>query len=120
MSAGELDLEIEQGTTFLSTVTLQNDDLTPVDLTGFSLKAQIRETPNNAILAAEFTIDNPSPATGSFDIYLTPTQTSAIKAHGKSAKDKARYVWDIELTDGAGRVSRLLQGFAFISPEVTR
>lgn len=52
------------------------------------------------------------PATGQILVHATATQTGAIVA--------GDYVYDLEITSPAGIVTRLLQGRATVSPQVTR
>ena len=45
-------------------------------------------------------------------ISLTPTQTGALAA--------GRYVYDVEITDQAGIITRVVEGQVEITPGVTR
>jgi hypothetical protein len=51
-------------------------------------------------------------ATGLINITITATQTTALLPD--------LYVYDLEITSGAGVVTRLIEGSAIVSAEVTR
>lgn len=117
MTAGIQNLVIEQGATFTKVLTWKDSANVAIDLTAYTARMQARAT-----IAAATTIFSltSSPAAGitlggaagTITITLTATETAAITA------DTAYY--DIELEDGSGVVTRLLQGEIEFSKEVTR
>lgn len=119
----ELDLLIRQGATFGPvTSTISNPDGTPMDLTGATLRAQVRKTPTSPIgegCVASFTITNPT--SGNFDWYFSATATSTLAADNESETAPASvYVWDMEIEDAAGRVIPLMYGKVNVFREVTK
>jgi hypothetical protein len=87
----------------------------PVNVTGYTAKMQLRSLPQdaNAVLtltsaAGEITVGG---VNGQFDVHATAAQTGAI--------DEGTYYYDIEITS-AGIVTRLAQGQIVVTPEVTR
>jgi hypothetical protein len=122
MTAGVLDLNIEQGTTWERTVTWSaGEPAVPVNLTGYTARAQLRAIPSGDLVATlDATILSPA-SSGQVKLALSAAASTAISVPGRSSyKDSIRCAWDLELTDAAGRVTRLLNGYAYISPEVTR
>ena len=113
MAAGKLNILIEQGATFNRILTVKGDNDTPLDLTGKTLRGQLRYHPNDASPALTFTFTlanqgtNPGVATWS----ATATATDALT--------KTVAVYDVELVDGS-TVTRLLEGSAFVSLAVTK
>lgn len=113
MAAADYDLLIEQGATFdLSIVWKDNAD-TPIDITGYSARMQIRKTYDSAPIIS---LTNGSGivlggVAGTIDITITDEQTTAI--------DILRGKYDLEL-ELAGVVTRLIQGTVEISREVTK
>lgn len=111
-------LEIYQGDTFEVTVRLRTVvNGTPdayMNLTGYTGKAQVRETIAAPTPAAEFavTVLDQVATPGGVKIALTAAETAAIpvKAH----------VWDLQLTSGAGATRTWLKGDVTIIGEVTR
>lgn len=89
---------------------------TPVSLSGFTARMQIRETVEAADTLASLT------STGG-DIALDDTNhtiTVTISATATAAYDFATAVYDLELVSGTGVVTRLLEGEVSVSSEVTR
>jgi hypothetical protein len=114
MAAGELNLTVEQGTTFSQTLTWKIDG-TAVNLTGYTARMQARDdvTSSATILSltqsAGLTLGG---VAGTIIIALTATQTAALVA--------GNYVYDLELASSGGVVTRLVQGTLAVSAEVTR
>ena len=104
------NLDIDQGSTFQTTVNVTDNDDNIVDLTGYSGVAQMRKhyTSSNYY---SFTIAI-SPSIGTVTLSMTANTTADITA--------GRYVYDCELTDSNGAVTRLLEGIVTVTPQVTR
>jgi len=110
--AAKANIVIDQGADFSTTLTVTDDAGDAVDLTGYTGSAQLRKhyTSNTS---TDFTVTFGSPRTsGEITISVGRSVTSAL--------DAGRYVYDVELTTGANTRSRLVEGIATITPEVTR
>lgn len=124
MSTKPYKLTIDQGATFSVSIVWKNSDGTVKDLTGYTAKMQIREnysevnpletlsTSNGEIVITDNTIV----------MSLPPSRTSAIPVDtGQSSiPPKSKYVYDLELTDTANNVTRLLYGAVEVTAEVTK
>ena len=66
----------------------------------------------DSVNAINFTCAIQNAQLGQVAISLTATQTNAIAA--------GRYVYDVEITSGAGTVTRIIQGQIEVTPGVTR
>jgi hypothetical protein len=114
--AATVNLVIEQGTDFSHTVSLQNSDGTVFVLTGYSAKMQIRPNLGSATLHLELSTANgrivPNALAGQLTLSLSNAVTSALTF--RSA------VYDLEITSGAGVVTRVMQGNVTLSLEVTQ
>lgn len=120
-SRGErLDLLIRQGATFDAAVTLTNPDDTPVDLTGATVRAQIRRKALDTSLLAAFTVTVTDAAAGAFTFGLTAAQTAALVAGENDFEANSRAVWDMELEDASARITPVFYGQVLIHREVTR
>jgi hypothetical protein len=113
MAAATLNLTIEKGATFILPLRLQNNDLTYVDLTGYSGRMQVRGTMADAtpaldISGVQFTFDNIGHCTVKVSDTLTTALTISVG------------VYDLEIVAPSGDVTRLLQGKVKINPNVTR
>jgi len=111
MSAGTYNFTIEQGTTFSRVLTLQENS-SAMNLTGYSVASQMRSTHDSSSIVATFSGSVTNASSGQITLSLTNSQTSAI--------EEGIYVYDVEITSGAGAVTRILQGNVTVSPEVTR
>jgi hypothetical protein len=121
MIAGVYNIFCEQGTTFIRTFELQYPDPIEPDvyysynLTGFTARMQVRRTIESTTKVIELTTQNGGIAIngpeGKLTVTMTASQTSGLSSSG---------VYDIEIIDGGGNVSRLVQGAFTLSLEVTR
>lgn len=116
------DHEMRQGATWGPFKhTLRNPDQTLVDLTGCTLRGQMRRKALDGTLVAAFNITYASPRTlGWYTFGLTDEQTAAITCGDKLADPASLYEYDVELEDAAGQVMCLLWGEIRVKAEVTR
>lgn len=124
MGAAKHDITIEQGTTYSKTYTLKDSAGEEVDLTGWTIAGQIRSKYDAASTIASFTctVLNQGTYPGKFTVSLSAATTAGIAvdpALGASRKPTV-YVYDIEVTKADTTKDRILEGKAYISPEVTR
>ena len=86
-----------------------------IDLTGYTNgKAQIRATPADSTVLAEFTVtlSNQSTIPGGVLLTLTASQTAALPTTGG--------VWDVQLTSPTAEIRTYIAGAVRVLPEVTR
>ena len=110
------NFEVDQNTTFTFQIQYtQEDQVTPIDITGATAKMQVRDTQGGTKLACTLTspsggitIDGPE---GLLTIKMTPTQTNKL-FYPKSA-------YDLMLIDSNGNKIKLLKGFMTLSRSVT-
>ena len=113
--AVQYNVEIDQGADWFLNVTYEQPQGTPVNITGYTSALQLRSLPTDttAVLSlatgSGITITG---ATGLVAVHATATQTRAI--------DEGVYYYDLEITSQSGIVTRLIQGQAYVSAEVTR
>lgn len=116
MAAGKLDLVIEKGATFQKTLYYKDKTKVAIDLTGYTARMQIRETPQSSTFVAELTTENGgitiTGAAGQIDLLLSATATSAISV------DSGNY--DLELESPGGVVTKLVRGHVSIIEEITK
>jgi hypothetical protein len=115
MAATTYDILIEQGATFSQLVTYKDNGVA-VNLTGYTARMQVRATLESASTLVELTTANSRIALGG----TAGTITLTISATDTAALTSGRGVYDLELVSGSGIVTRLLQGVATISRNVTR
>jgi hypothetical protein len=129
------DITVDQGTTVKIPLTFErlttpnapyNASTNPyvaVDLTGATLSMMVRATYDSKSPTLSLSSDGASPhiivtdaAGGLAELRLQPSDTTNVKVTGESFEG----VYDLEIDDGAGIVSRAFQGIFTITREVTR
>jgi hypothetical protein len=115
MAAGTYDFTIEQGVSIRQPLIWKDSAGDRVNLTGYSARMQIRSSYDTAVLLELSTALGTiiiTPASGTITLVLSNVTTAAIDWR------KARY--DLELTAPNGTVTRLLEGYIYVSREITR
>lgn len=122
MLAGIYNIVCEQGTTFTRVITLEYPDpadpeaFIAWDFTDYTARMQIRRTIDSSTTMIELNTEDgglefTNPANGELTVTMTAEQTAALASDG---------VYDIEIINDAGEVSRLIQGNFTLNREVTR
>jgi hypothetical protein len=111
MSASYYYLYIEKGSSFSTSVSLSDTFGASYNLMNFSASSQIRKSYYSANSTASFTTSI-NTSTGAITLSLGANTTSNIAP--------GRYVYDLVVNDGYGNISRILEGIAEVSPNVTR
>jgi hypothetical protein len=121
MAAGKLNLKIEQGATFRRRLQWKTGEpATPVDLTGYVARMQVRgeQAASNVLLELTTTkggIVITDALQGRFELYLKAVDTTALTF------DTGVYDLEMVAPDAPDNtVTRLLAGSVSVSPEVTR
>jgi len=107
------DITIQQGSTFAQTLTLKDDSDVVINISADTFRGQVRKLHSSTTAKADFTFD---PITNGASGVVTWGLTSANTATMGSGK----FVYDIEWVKADGTVTRLLEGVADATPEVTR
>ena len=106
------NLVINAGATFSQQFDLaQSDDSTPLNLTGYTIAAQIRKHAGSSS-SVSFTASAMDALNGLVLISLTPEETASLKT--------GRHVYDIVITDAAGDKTRVVEGSVLVREGVTR
>jgi len=128
MLAGTYTMFCEQGTTFVRILEIQYPDpadptgetYLPFDLSGYTGRMQVRRTMDSptTMLNLSDTVVNgsqvemrPAGDNNSIRIYISDEATATLETSG---------VYDLEIENSGGEVSRVLQGDFVVSPQVTR
>ena len=111
MAAGYQELFLEQGTDFTTSITLDDVNGLPYDLTDIQAKSQVRKSYYSTAPTATFTININDPLNGVIILQLDNETTSNIAA--------GRYVYDVVIKDSANTVTRVLEGIVNVIPQVT-
>jgi hypothetical protein len=126
MAAGRYDITLEQGATFDLPLRYRTPSGTPVNLTGYTARMQVREAPassvfvefNSSLTSNGFIFITGSAenredgANGNLRVFMTAANSAALPRFA------GRY--DLELRDASGYVTRLIEGQFRVEPEITR
>ena len=111
--AGYTELYIDQGTSYSTFITITDDQTgAPVNVSGYSVKSQLRTSYYTANAKASFLCVITDAANGNISMSLADSQTSNISP--------GRYVFDVRLTSPANTYIRALEGIITLTPSVSR
>jgi hypothetical protein len=105
-------LDIDQGSDFSAEIQLENDDGTPMNLSGFSVYSQFRKSYGSTIgYSLNPVVLNASQ--GTIKLSLSGVESSSIRP--------GRYLYDIEIINTLVQIkTRVLEGVVTISAEITK
>jgi hypothetical protein len=107
------ELTIDQGSTFNYEINLKQQDGTSLNLTNCVFTGQIRKSYYSRKQTANLTINVIDSANGKINLTLTAANTATIAA--------GRYLYDVKMANTAnGVVSRIYEGVATVTPQVTK
>ena len=112
MASAVSNLLIYQGSDFIIDFTIENDNGTVFNLTGYTVACKIKKhytsSTSTTVTAAIL-----SPATsGQIQLSLTNGQTAAMKS--------GRYVYDVELILADSTIEKVHYGIITVNPEATK
>ena len=107
--AQKLNLVVDQGTSFYTSFTVNDDGGTPIDFTGYTASAQMRKYYSSSN-STTFTVTANS--MGGVTLSLSSNVTANLVA--------GRYVYDVEMVAPANTTSRIVEGIITVTPQVTR
>jgi hypothetical protein len=116
MTAATHNITIEQGATFRLSLIWKDSNNTPINLTGYTARMQVRRKYSEPTTLLNFTTENGAIVLGGSagTIEVTGLATLTDDLPIKPA------VYDLELVSGSGFVTRLIEGSVTITPEVTK
>jgi hypothetical protein len=113
MPAAYSDLYLEQGTTFVTSVTLDGNNGEAYNLANFSVRSQAKRSYYSSNATLTFTSTVTDAVNGVIRLSATANTTANIPA--------GTLVYDVLLTDTVGgSITRVLEGQIFVSPAVTK
>lgn len=111
----ELNLEIVQGATFVLPIAIKDSNNTAVDITGASMKAQIRKKADATTVIVtlntpdEIVITNASGGLATITIPVSVTEDFPT----------GRYKWDLFITYASGQTDRMFYGDVLFISNIT-
>jgi hypothetical protein len=104
-----INITIPQGADFSETFVSTESNGSASNLAGYTGTAKMKKHPD-ATTSTQFSVSITA-ATGEVAIALTSGKTTPL--------EPGRYYYDVRLTSGAGAVSRLVEGMAFVTAGIT-
>lgn len=104
-------LDIDQGSDFTTEIELENENDTPMNLTGFSVYSQFRKS-YGSTTAYSFTCNIVNATQGKISLTLPGATSSNIRS--------GRYLYDVEVVSPSGVKTRVIEGIITLNPEITR
>lgn len=108
MIASKFNIIIEQGTTYSEAFPLEDVNGLPLDVTGYTAVAKMRRD-YASVNSVSFTV---TLANGSITLAMANNITSIVEA--------GRYVYDVKVYAASNNVSRIFEGIATVTPEVSK
>ena len=106
-----VELTLEKGATFSSQITVKDDQGLEQNLTGYTARSQMRKS-YYATSKYDFTVVVSAPVIGLITMSMTAANTSNITP--------GRYVYDVEIENNSGDVTRIFEVIVTVLPNVTR
>ena len=105
------NINADQGTTFSATVVVTSSNgVDPADLTGYTAAAQARRTYTSTTSYPFVAVIN-TPSQGILTLSMSAAITDTMKG---------RYMYDVEVTDASGNITRVIEGQFHVGPGITR
>lgn len=108
--AAKANIVIDQGSDFSTIITISDENDIPVDITDYTFAAKAKKHYTSST-SYSFVCNVGSGSDGELLLSMTANTTSNIAA--------GRYVYDCEMTDSDGKITRILEGILTVTPQVT-
>jgi len=105
------NLFVDAGSDYSNIITVSSTNGQSLDLTGYTVASQMRKSYSSSTVYA-FTASLYDAATGRVRLQLSASNSSAIPA--------GRWLYDVEITSGAGSKTRVVEGIVTITPQITQ
>ena len=109
--AGFAEIQIEQGASFSTTITVNDSTGAYTNLTNYTAAAQLRKSYYSST-ANSFTVTVSNAANGELTLVLSSANTANLTP--------GRMVYDLLITSPTSVKTRVVEGIATILPSVTR
>lgn len=116
MDTGIWNFICNQGATFYVPISWADENLDPIDLTGYEIRMRVKTSKSASVSIIELTTGNgraelTDAENGEFLLQIDDADTEVLEA--------GRYRYDLELEAPGGFVTRLLQGRFRVRAEIT-
>jgi hypothetical protein len=105
------NLDLYEGDDYTATVLVTDASGNAVDLTGYTISAQVRVGPADA---------NPTVAVEITCTFTAPNQIMLTIPHSTTKTLSGRYMWDLQVKSSTGIITTILAGGVTVTAEITR
>lgn len=106
------NLYVDSGSDYSSIITINANDGTPLNLTDYTVKSQMRKSYASSV-AYDFTAIVYDAEAGKIKLSLTAEESELIPA--------GRWLYDIEITNANTEAKkRVLEGIVIVTPQITQ
>lgn len=118
----ELNITVYQGANFYLPFTVKDLNKAVYPITGATIRAKVRNDVDDAVPFLTFVCNVVDGPNGEGEITASAAVTAALVLPASAEKKRplTKKLWDCEIEFSDGYVQRLVQGFCFFSPEVTK
>ena len=107
-----VELYIDQGSDFTSTITVNDDDTNlPVGMAGINVSSQMRRSLVSPNAYASFVCSVSNPSNGEITISMSSANTANLRP--------GRYFFDLNTFTSENK-ARLIEGIVIVTPAITR
>lgn len=110
MSTTKVDLIVDQGADWSESVDFNNDDGTPVNLTGYSFLGTLKTSYFSNTTIANFVITVLNAPVGNTVMSMNAATTANLSA--------GNYVYNVKMVDNLGLTTNIMQGIFTVRPSV--
>lgn len=111
---GRLDLKAVQSDDLMFVAEFEDDDGSPIDVSGWTVISQVRETPQGELIV-DLTVETSADDGGLDDDEIrVSAHASVMEQVGEGA-----WPWDLRRIDGGGSVRTLLAGTLVVRPNIS-
>ena len=106
-----VELTIDQGETFNTVITVNDGTGVGQNLVGYVARSQMRKSYYSSSKSS-FNVTVSTPNIGEITMAMTAANTANLTP--------GRYVYDVEIDNNSGEVTRIFEGIITVLPNVTR
>jgi hypothetical protein len=117
--ATSANLLIQQGTTYSARIAVKDADAAAINLSGYHTRGKARHSYGSTGVLIDLAPAVVSGSPANWDSLASGLVDIALSASSTASLPVAQGVYDVEMYNDAGTVTRILQGKVLISPEVT-
>lgn len=105
------NLFVDAGSDYSNIITVNSAGGAPLNLTGFTVKSQMRKSYNSSV-AYNFNATIFNAVAGQIRLTLTAAQSEQIPP--------GRWLFDVEISHPAGSRRRVVEGIVTVTPQITQ